>query len=83
MILKNIINTKTNIDKYKRTLKDIKTSIQSDHSHAISSNIITPRFFIESLQKIKDARQIDTLFGIQLSNYHISIKLSEINLFLY
>ena len=61
----------------------IEESFQVDRTGFISPYLVTPKNLIKSLAKISLNTDKETFFGINSMNYHLFIKLSNIELFLY
>ena len=65
-------------------LTAIEDSIQADKTGLISPLLITPKNFVDSLQKINDHHnEKSNLFAISLINYHLFMKLSSVQILLY
>ena len=83
LMLENIFNTKNNLDVLQLHTLAIENSIQVDSTKLISPLIITPKNFIKSLETMKDKEGDYILFALQLSNYHVFLRLSTIKIYLY
>ena len=83
LMLENILSIKMNVDRLEHTVNAIELSIQADKSNIISPTLVTPKNFIKSLQEIDSEYHLKTLFPIELDNYHVLMKLSKINIYIY
>ena len=83
ILLENILVTKINMDRLEAVVVAIENSIQADKSNLISPTLITPRNFIDALELINDSTRGKSLFPVIYNNYHLFLKLSKIQIFIY
>ena len=83
IMLENILITKNNLDYLNSITQAIENSIQADHTSLISPLLIKPHNLINSLKEIQLSNSANTMFTLKISNYHLFIRLSLIETFMY
>ena len=84
IVLQEAFRLNLNIFAINNLLSAIENSIQADRTGLISPLLITPKTFIESLEKINKVKPKDKqLLAIHIRNYHLFMKLSSVSILLY
>ena len=83
LLLQEAFRLNLNFFALNNLLTAIENSIQADRTGLISPLLITPKNFIDSLEKINNDSNKNNLFATTLTNYHLFMKLSTVQILLY
>ena len=83
LVLENIFHLKFNLEHANTFIEHIENSLQSDKTNFISPYLVTPHNLIKSMEKLTVSTGKTSIFDIKIENYHLFMKLSDIQLFLH